>query len=108
MIGAFILGYFGLSLAAFIHSYVKASPQERRAQGLTYVLAGVLVGFVPVLFTVLMGLIAPQVVIPGSNFFFLTIVFIPISLALAVMKSRESEVPVSMVNEVVPHVSIST
>ena len=88
LVGLFILGYFGLSLAAFVHSYVKATAEEREAQGLTYVLAGVLVGFLPILVVVLVGLIAPGVVIPGGNFFFLTIVLIPISLALAVLKSE--------------------
>ena len=108
LIGLFILGYFGLSLAAFVHSYVKATAQERRVQGLTYVLAGVLVGFLPVLFVVLVGLVAPQVVIPGGNFFFLTLVLIPISLALAVMKTEKTESSVSVFNEAQPHVSLST
>ena len=108
LIGVLILGYFGLSLAAFVHSYVKATAQERRAQGLTYVLAGVLVGFLPILFVVMVGLVAPQVVIPGANFFFLSIVMIPISLALAVMKSDKAEAPVSVFNEARPHVSMST
>ena len=108
LIGLFILGYFGLSLAAFVHSYVKATAQERRAQGLTYVLAGVLAGFLPVLFVVLVGVVAPQVVIPGGNFFFLSIVLIPISLALAVMKSEKAALSVSVFNEAQPHVSLST
>ena len=108
LIGLFIVGYFGLSLVAFVHSYVKATGQERKEQGLTYVLAGVLVGFLPVLVVVLVGLVAPQVVIPGANFFFLTIVLIPISLALAVMKSEKAEPSVSVFNEAQPHVSLST
>ena len=108
LIGVFILGYFGLSLAAFVHSYVKATAEERRAQGLTYVLAGVLAGFLPILVVVLVGVVAPQVVIPGANFFFLTIVLIPISLALAVMKSDKAEHPVSLFNEAQAHVSLST
>ena len=90
LVGLFIFGYFGLSLAAFVHSYVKATAQERKDQGLTYVLAGVLGGFLPILGTVLIGLVVPSVVIPGGNFFFLTIVLIPISLALAVLKSEHA------------------
>ena len=108
LVGVLILGYFGLSLVAFVHSYVKATAQERRAQGLTYMLAGVLLGFLPILFVVMVGLVAPQVVIPGGNFFFLTIVLLPISMALAVMKSDKAEAPVSVFNEARPHVSMST
>ncbi len=108
LIGLFILGYFGLSLAAFIHSYVKATPEERRAQGLTYVLVGVLGGFLPLLFNVVVGLVAPQVVIPGGTFFFLSIVLIPISLAMAVLKGEKVEPPVSVFKEAKPHVSMST
>ena len=47
-------------------------------------------------------------VIPGANFFFLTIVLIPISLALAVMKSEKAKPSVSVFNEAQPHVSLST
>ncbi len=108
LVGVLIIGYFGLSLAAFVHSYVKATAGERRAYGLTYVLAGLLVGFLPILFVVLVAVVAPQVVIPGANFFFLTIVLIPISLALAVMKSDKAEDSVPVFTEVQPHVSMST
>ena len=108
LIGLFIFGYFGLSLAAFVHSYVKATAQERKEQGLTYVLAGVLGGFLPILFTVLVGLVAPSVVIPGGTFFFLTIVLIPISLALAVLKSQKMPGESSVLNEQAQaHVSFS-
>lgn len=108
LIGLFILGYFGLSLAAFVHSYAKASSQERRDQGLTYVLAGVLVGFLPILVVVLIGLIAPGLVIPGGPFFFLTLVFIPVSLALAVMKTQKAPPGSSTLGEQAQaHVSFS-
>ena len=108
LVGLFIFGYFGLSLAAFVHSYVKATAQERKDQGLTYVLAGVLGGFLPILFTVLIGLVAPGVVIPGGNFFFLTIVLIPISLALAVLKSQKVPAGGSILSEQAQaHVSFS-
>ena len=108
LIGLFILSYFGLSLVAFVHSYVKATAEERKAQGLTYVLAGVLVGFLPILVVVLVGLVAPGVVIPGGNFFFLTIVLIPISLAVAVLKSEHAPSRDPVLSEQAPaHVSLS-
>jgi len=75
---------------------------------LTYVLAGVLAGFLPILFTVLIGIVAPTVVIPGGNFFFLTIVLIPISLALAVLKSQKAPGGSSVLSEQAQaHVSFS-
>lgn len=95
LVGLFILGYFGLSLAAFVHSFVRADAQERTDQGLVFVLSGLLVGFLPFLFVVLVGLVAPKVVIPGGNFFFLTLVLIPVSLALAILKSEKTRAYVS-------------
>ena len=71
-------------------------------------LAGVLAGFLPILFTVLIGIVAPSVVIPGGNFFFLTIVFIPISLALAMLKSEHAPSRGSVLSEQAQaHVSFS-
>ncbi len=87
LIGIFIVGYFGLALVALIHSYVKAMPDERSKYGLNLMLAGVLIGLLPVTISALVTTFAPSVLLPGSDFFFLTMVLIPITMALAVMKA---------------------
>ena len=88
--GLFIVIYFGLALVAMIHSYAKASPQKRSDYGLNFMLAGVLIGLLPVTIAVLIGTFAPRVVLPGSDFYFLTLVLIPISMGMAVMKSESA------------------
>jgi membrane-associated protease RseP (regulator of RpoE activity) len=85
--GIFVVAYFGLALAALIHSYVKATPQERSQYGLNVMLAGVAIGLVPVTVASLITIFAPQVVLPGVDFYFLTMVLIPITMAMAIMKT---------------------
>jgi len=84
--GIFVVLYFGLALAALIHSFVKATRAERSRFGLNLLLAGVIIGLLPTIIEALVSVIAPSVIMPGSDFFFLTAVLIPITLALAVMK----------------------
>ena len=88
LFGLFIVVYFGLALTAMIHSYVKASAQERSKYGLNLMLIGVLIGLLPITIAVLMVVLAPTVVLPGSDFYFLTFILIPITLALATMKKE--------------------
>ncbi|NIN72077.1 MAG: PDZ domain-containing protein [Gemmatimonadetes bacterium] len=87
LVGIFIVGYFGLALVALIHSFVKATPDERSKYGLNLMLAGVLIGLLPVTISALVTTFAPSVILPGSDFFFLTMVLIPITMALAVMRA---------------------
>lgn len=88
LVGIFVVGYFGLALVALIHSFVKATPDERSRYGLNLLLAGVLIGLLPITIASLVTMFAPSVILPGSDFFFLTMVLIPITMALAVMKAE--------------------
>jgi hypothetical protein len=83
LFGLFIVGYFGASLIAIIHSYIRASRDDRSASGLDLILAGAVVGLVPLIVNGLVGVVAPQVVVPGGQYFFLTLVFVPVTFALA-------------------------
>ncbi len=85
LVGIFVVGYFGLALVALIHSFVKATAEERSKYGLNLMLAGVIIGLAPVTIASLIQIFAPSVLLPGVDFYFLTMVFIPITLALAVM-----------------------
>jgi hypothetical protein len=81
--GLFLAGYFAVSLGAMIHSYVKASPAERTANGLNLMLVGCVVALGPMIITALLNVIVPTLVLPGSQYYFLTFVLVPITFALA-------------------------
>jgi hypothetical protein len=97
LFGLYVVAYFGLALAAMIHSYAKASAQERSNYGLNLMLIGVLVGLLPITIAVLIVVFAPTVVLPGADFYFLTFLLIPITLALATIRKEAApaEAPAS-------------
>ena len=86
MFGVFVVYYFGAAMVAMFQSFSKATPAERESQGLTLMLAGVIVGLLPVTIGSLIAIFAPQAVLPGQDFYFMTLVLIPIALSMAVMK----------------------
>ena len=88
LVGLFIVVYFGWATIAMIHTYAKATSQERFDYGLNMMLAGVIVGFLPVTIAALVGIFAPKLVLPGSDFYFLTLILIPIALAWAVLHQK--------------------
>jgi hypothetical protein len=88
LFGIFVVLYFGLALWAMIHTYVRATAEERSRYGLNFMLIGVIIGLVPVTFSSLIGIFAPRFVPAGVDFYFLTLVLVPIALALAVAKLR--------------------
>lgn len=91
--GVFSVVYLGLALVALIHSFVKATPDERSRYGLNLMLAGLLIAVLPVIIVWLVSIFAPNVIVPGSDFLILTAVFIPITMALAVMKAGPAAAP---------------
>ena len=86
LFGVFVAGYLGLTAVALIHSYVKATAEERIVHGLNFMFYGTIIGLAPVIISAIIGIIAPKLVLPGVEFYFLTMVLIPISLALACTK----------------------
>jgi hypothetical protein len=95
LFGLFEAGYFVIALIALIHSYVVASSQDRVAQGLNLMLVGTVAALGPLLLLVVVALLAPQVLLPGSQYFFLTLVFIPVTFALAAVKVGRAAVAVA-------------
>lgn len=93
--GIFVILYFSLGLATLIHSFARATSAERSRYGLNMMLAGLLVGLLPGLIASAVSIFAPNVILPGSDWVFLTVVFIPITMALAVMKSGVASAPES-------------
>ena len=93
MFGVFFAGYLGLAAIAMVHSYIKATPEERGVHGLKIMLFGTVIGLVPIVIAFIVGIFAPKLVLPGVEFYFLTMVLIPISLALATVKKEVSSEP---------------
>ncbi len=93
MFGVFVVYYFGAAMVAMFQSFSKATPAERESQGLTLMLAGVIVGLLPVTIGSLIAIFAPQAVLPGQDFYFMTLVLIPIALSMAVMKKAGPAAP---------------
>ena len=93
MFGLFIAGYFGLALISIIRNFMRATPEERSADGLGLMLLGTLIGLLPVTISSIVGLVAPSVVLPGSQYYFLTLILIPITFALAAIRRAQAEAP---------------
>jgi hypothetical protein len=90
LFGLFFVAYFGCAAAAMIHTYAKATPQERAAYGLNIALAGSLIGLLPVTIAALIGTVAPKLVLPGGDFYFLTLILIPISLTAGMLRQSRA------------------
>jgi len=84
--GIVLLGYAVLSVLALIHSYVRATPTDRRGRGLNVLLAGLILGLLPIGATVIAGMFVRVDLLPGAEYLPLTLVLIPVSIALALVK----------------------
>ena len=87
-IGVIAAFYLLASLVTVYRSFSGATASERESQGLKLMLIGALIGLVPPMIGILTGIVAPQVVLPGQNFYFLAFIAIPITWSMAVLKAR--------------------
>jgi membrane-associated protease RseP (regulator of RpoE activity) len=79
--------YLLLAIIAVIHSFVKSSAEERSASGLNLMLLGVVIGWAPLVISILYHTILPHAGdLPGERFWGVTGIAAPIGLALALMK----------------------
>jgi hypothetical protein len=95
-------GYILLSVIAVVHSYFKASTAERSATGLNLMLLGMVIGFGPLLLSILARTISPHMGdLPGERFYSITLLAIPIGLAMALMKlkSAPADIPAGIETE---------
>lgn len=91
--GIFAVVYLALALVALIHSFVKATPDDRSRYGLNLMLAGLLIPVLPLIVIWMVSIIAPNVIVPGFDFLILVAALIPITMALAVMKGGTAAAP---------------
>lgn len=92
-----VLLYFCLAIAAFLLGYVTTTRAERVDSGFNVLGVCLLLGLAPILSTAI-GLAAPGIVLPGSEYYDIAWVLIPFALARAVLlharngRGPESEV----------------
>jgi len=89
-IGAVALFYLITSLVTVYKNYSASSSAERDSKGLNLMLLGTLIGMLPPVVTIVTGIIAPQLVLPGQAFYFLSFVLIPITWSIAASKSASA------------------
>jgi hypothetical protein len=90
---AWIVGYVGLALFKMVRTWSSASAEDRSAHGLNILVAGTGLGLGLLLLNVVINALAPTVTIPGQQWMALTLVLVPISCALAAVKSGRASTP---------------
>ena len=85
-VGAIAAFYLIFSLVTVYRAYSGASASDRSANGLNLMLIGAVVGFLPTIIGILAGIVSPQTVLPGQNFYLLSFIAIPITWSMAVLK----------------------
>ena len=90
LIGVFIVGYFGVALVTLIIKYAKSTAEQRQLRGLNLLLFGTLIGLVPILIAMLVQTISPKTLLPGSDYFYITFIAIPIFFTTALIKQDKA------------------
>jgi len=85
--------YLGVIAWAIIHSCVAASSEERSSHGLNFMLLGLIIGITPRIIVFIFSVYAPETRLPGVEYYSLTAVLIPFSVAQAVLKKERSGAP---------------
>lgn len=84
VVSVFAGGYFLAALIALAARFRRASALERDA-GLRVMAIGTFVGLVPLAVVWAIGAVAPKVLLPGVEFYFLTLLAVPIALAVGIL-----------------------
>lgn len=90
LFGIFIVGYFGVALVTLIIKYAKSTNEQRQLRGLNFLLLGTVIGLVPILIAILVQTISPKTLLPGSDYFYITFVAIPIFFTIALIKQKKA------------------
>ncbi len=82
-----ILGYLGLTLVNMVRTWSGASADERSRHGLSLLLVGCGLGIGLLLVGAMFGILLPTVTLPGAQWWPISLILVPISCALAAVKS---------------------
>ena len=86
--GVTIIFYFLGSLITLIKKYAGATSEVRSETGLNLMLAGALIGLLPIIIYFTAGVISPGINLPGNDYIFITFLAIPICFAMALNKQN--------------------
>jgi len=86
----YVLVYIGLALRNLGKTWAGASAESRRNHGLTLILSGVGIGFGILFLSALLGLVAPNLSLPGGQWLQLSLALVPICCAIAAVRSARS------------------
>ncbi len=86
--------YCILSAWVLIRAYARANAAERSRSGLSLMLWGLLVGFVPLLLVITVGTLARAYLVPATGFAFVTMAAIPITFAMALARYERAPTPI--------------
>lgn len=87
----FIVFYFGWALLKMISRFRSASADERSQTGVGMMFWGTVIGLLPILIIVILDYLAPTLSLPGEDYYYMTMVLIPISFALAINKNSGTD-----------------
>ena len=88
----FIGAYLVLGVAAFIHTYLTLLKSER-TRGIKIMALGTAIGILPIALSIIAVIVAPQIELPGRDYYILTLGLLPLSFAFSVwerMRGRQA------------------
>ena len=88
--GLLIGGYCLLAIITLLRAWIGTDSEARASSGLGVMLWGTVIGLAPVGLANIIGAVSPQTVLPGSDFYFMTLILIPLSWSMAARKQAES------------------
>lgn len=85
----FIGGYLVSGVAAFTHTYLRLLKSER-TRGMKFMALGTAIGILPIALSIIALIVAPRVKLPGSDYYILTLVLIPLCFAFGVWEQMSA------------------
>jgi len=79
-------GYLVGSIVVMLQNHSRATAEVRDARGLNTMMIGTLGGLLPVAITTVITIFSPQTVLPGQDYYFLTLILIPVTWSMAAKK----------------------
>jgi hypothetical protein len=87
LFGVIIGGYLISAIVLMWQNHSRAGSEAKSRFGLNAMLWGTILGFLPVVAGIVTSIFSPQTVLPGSDYYFLAMVLIPITWSAAARKS---------------------
>jgi hypothetical protein len=93
VIGLYLAIYFGWCILSMFQTYRSSSPEQRAQGGLAFMTWATVLAFAPLVIGVLVNLVSPGTALPGSDFYGVALILVPISFGMAIAKSAADESP---------------